>query len=80
MQVTGFDKVFAIADEDLERDTEDKTSAVHFLRFELNDTMLSASLAGAAIAAGVEHQNLSAVINPLPDNITDSLRQDLKQP
>ncbi len=80
MQVAGFDKVFAIADEDLERDTEDKTSAVHFLRFELKDEMINAALTGATIAAGVEHQNYTASVNPLADNIADSLRQDLNKP
>jgi len=77
MQVDGFEKVFAIADEDLERETEEKTSAVHFLRFELNTEMIAAAKNGAAIAAGVEHENYSASRNPLPENIADSLRQDL---
>lgn len=78
MQVDGFDKVYAIADEDLERDTEEKTSAVHFMRFELNDDMCSAVKNGSAISAGVEHENYQATIEPIADNIRDSLATDIK--
>ncbi len=77
MQIEGFDKVFAIADEDLERDTEEKTSAVHFLRFELNTDMVSAAKAGAPISSGVDHKNYTIHLSVLPENITDSLKQDL---
>ena len=55
IEVLGHPRVFAIADEDLERENEEKTSSVHFLRFELSAAMQSALLAGAALAAGVEH-------------------------
>ena len=54
VQVHGFGKVFAIADEDLERATEDKTSAVHFMRFELSDAMIAAAREGASISMGIE--------------------------
>lgn len=77
MQVEGFDKVFAIADEDLERDTEEKTSAVHFMRYELDKDMITAVKTGAAISAGVEHENYQAIINPIVSNIRDSLASDL---
>ena len=77
MQVEGFDKVFAIADEDLERDTEEKTSAVHFMRYELDNDMITAVKTGAAISAGVEHENYQATINPIVSNIRDSLASDL---
>ena len=77
MQVEGFDKVFAIADEDLERDTEEKTSAVHFMRYELTDDMVKAMKAGADISAGVDHENYKAEINPIASNIRDSLASDL---
>ena len=77
MQVEGFDKVFAIADEDLERDTEEKTSAVHFMRYELADDMVKAMKAGADISAGVDHENYKAEINPIASNIRDSLASDL---
>ncbi len=79
MQVAGFDKIYAIADEDLERDNAEKTSAVHFMRFELDNDMCSAVKNGAAISAGVEHKNYQSVINPIADNIRDSLAADLSQ-
>ncbi len=77
MQVEGFDKVFAIADEDLERDTEEKTSAVHFMRYELNDDMVNAVKTGSAISAGVEHENYQATVSPIAANVRDSLTSDL---
>jgi len=55
IEVHGEERVFARADEDLERENEEKTSAVHFLRFELSTAMTSALRAGAALAVGVEH-------------------------
>lgn len=55
MQVDGFDKVWAIADEDLERSTENKTSAVHFVRFEINDSMADALKNGSEWLIGVKH-------------------------
>jgi len=78
VQVEGSDKVWAIADEDLERETEDKTSAVHFLRFQLTPEMITAVKAGAALSAGIEHQNYSYQVNPVPDNIRVSLAGDLQ--
>ena len=77
MQVEGFDKIFAIADEDLERDTEEKTSAVHFMRYELDDDMIAAVKGGAAISAGVDHENYQATAYPIAANIRDSLAADL---
>ena len=77
MQVEGFDKIFAIADEDLERDTEEKTSAVHFMRYELDDDMIAAVKGGAAISAGVDHENYQATANPIAANSRDSLAADL---
>ena len=77
MQVDGFEKVYSIADEDLERATAEKTSAVHFMRFELNDDMCSAVKNGSAIAAGVEHENYQATIAPIAENIRDSLASDI---
>ncbi len=55
MQVEGFERVYAIANEDLERSNEEKTSAVHFMRFELNDDMIATLHQGAALTLGVEH-------------------------
>ncbi|HEY0767421.1 MAG TPA: DUF3501 family protein [Steroidobacteraceae bacterium] len=57
VEVLGHPRVFAIADEDLERENEEKTSAVHFLRFELTPAMIASLRAGAALAAGVDHEH-----------------------
>ena len=77
VRVEGFDKVYAIADEDLERDSEEKTSSVHFMRFELSDEMISAAKGGAAISAGIDHANYNQSVDPVPDNIRASLVDDL---
>ncbi|NLD67876.1 MAG: DUF3501 family protein [Limnobacter sp.] len=77
VRVEGFDKVHAIADEDLERENEEKTSAVHFLRFELDDAMATALKAGAALAIGVEHENYSATIDAVDEALRESLAGDL---
>jgi len=77
MQVEGFDKIYAIADEDLERDNAEKTSAVHFMRYELDNDMIEAVKKGAAISAGVDHENYQASLSPLPANVRDSLASDL---
>jgi hypothetical protein len=77
VQVEGFDKVYAIADEDLERDNAEKTSAVHFMRFELDKNMVAAVKAGTAISAGVEHENYQAIVSPVASNLRDSLANDL---
>jgi hypothetical protein len=62
VRIAGFDPVFAIADEDLERENEHKTSAVHFLRFELTAGMLAAAKGGAAISVGVDHLHYSSMV------------------
>ena len=72
------DKVYPIADEDLERTTEDKTSAVHFLRFELTPSMIAEIHKGAAISAGVEHRNYSITIDAIANNVAESLAKDLE--
>jgi len=77
VRVDGHEKVYAIADEDLDRSTEEKTSAVHFLRFELDAAMVAALKAGAALGVGVEHENYAARADPLPDAVRDSLAADL---
>ncbi|VAW92771.1 Hypothetical protein in Rubrerythrin cluster [hydrothermal vent metagenome] len=59
LQVTGFEKVMAIADEDMERDNAEKTSAVHFMRFEFTPEMTSAACSGADINIGSDHKNLT---------------------
>jgi hypothetical protein len=77
MQIDGHERVFAIADEDLERSNEQKTSAVHFLRFELNSDQVASLKNGAAIAAGIDHDSLRVEISRLADNIRQSLLADL---
>ena len=76
VQVDGHDKVYAIADEDMERDTEEKTSSVHFMRFELSDDMIQALKGGIGLAMGVDHDNLQVTVT-VPDNIRSSLVNDL---
>lgn len=78
VQIAGHDKVYPIADEDLERATEDKTSAVHFLRFELTPSMIADLHKGASISAGVEHENYSVTLDEIPANVASSLTQDLE--
>ena len=77
MQVAGFDRVWAIADEDLERENDDKTSSVHFLRFELSPQMCAQVKAGAAIGAGIDHDNYRHAVASLPQNVRDSLAKDI---
>lgn len=77
VQVDGHDRVFAIADEDLERSDADKTSAVHFLRFELDEAMIDSLQAGASLAAGIDHENYRVNVSPVSDNVRESLVDDL---
>lgn len=77
LQVGELDKCFAIADEDLERADETKTSAVHFLRFELNDDMVAALKDGTHLTAGIDHENYKVKISPVAENIRLSLLGDL---
>jgi hypothetical protein len=77
VQVAGFERLFAIADEDLDRENEVKTSAVHFLRFEVTDAMAGALKGGAALAAGVDHPNYHHELAPLPENVRAALASDL---
>ena len=77
VQVADFDRVFAIADEDLERETEEKTSSVHFMRFELTPPMAEAVKAGVSVSVGIDHESYRHAVEPLPANIRDSLAADL---
>ena len=76
VQVMDFARVHAIADEDLERENAEKTSSVHFLRFELTPEMVRAAKTGAAIAMGVDHALYMQEI-VVPQNVRDSLAADL---
>ncbi len=77
VQVLDEARVYAIADEDLERENEEKTSSVHFLRFELSDDMARALKAGQPLAIGIDHREYATVLSPVPAAIRDSLAKDL---
>jgi hypothetical protein len=77
VRVDGFQKVLGIADEDLERETEEKTSSVHFLRFELTEEMARALKQGAGLAIGVDHPEYRAEVAAVPPAIRSSLAGDL---
>lgn len=77
VRVGDLEPVYAIADEDLERETEAKTSAVHFLRFELADATATALKSGAALGIGVDHPEYRAEIAAVPAAVRDCLAGDL---
>lgn len=76
VQVAGQERVFAIADEDLERENEEKTSAVHFLRFELTPAMIAALRGGSELAVGIDHPRYNHVIQPVRPAVRTSLLAD----
>jgi len=71
------ERIYAIADEDLERETEEKTSSVHFLRFELDAESITSLKAGAPLAVGIDHEHYADTADPLPGNVRDALVADL---
>jgi len=77
VRVAGHDRVFAIADEDLERENDEKTSAVHFLRFELTPAMVAAAKVGAVVSVGMDHDAYRHSVDPLPEASRASLVRDL---
>jgi len=77
VQVDGFEKVFPITNEDLERETDEKTSSVHFLRFELTTDMAAAAKEGVALNMGVDHAAYTYACSPIIENIRASLANDL---
>jgi len=77
VQAEGFDRVYAIADEDLERENEDKTSAVHFLRFEVAPAMIEALKDGASLGLGVDHPHYRAEIPAVAEATRKALVEDL---
>ena len=77
IRVSEMERVFAIADEDMDRENEDKTSAVHFLRFELTPSMVEAMKSGASLCLGVDHDNYRHLVGPLADPVRLSLTRDL---
>jgi hypothetical protein len=78
LQVESCERVYPIADEDLERDNENKTSSVHFLRFELTPSMIAAVHSGASISIGADHPAYTVAATPLPPEVRDSLANDLE--
>jgi hypothetical protein len=76
LQVADCDRVYAIADEDLPRENDVKTSSVHFLRFELTAVMIAAVQGGSAVSAGVDHPAYRVTVK-IPEPVRDSLARDL---
>lgn len=77
LQVEGADKVFAIADEDLPRENDEKTSAVHFVRFPLSEDMAASLKYGVSLSAGFNHPEYTVTVSPIPAALRDSLIEDL---
>ena len=77
VQVSGYEKVNPISDEDLPRETAEKTSSVHFMRFELTSEMVSALKDGAALSVGIDHPKYQYAIEALTISMRDSLVADL---
>jgi len=76
-QVADFARVTPVADEDLEREDEHKTASVHFMRFELTPEMATAVKNGATVSMGIDHPAYTYAVEPIPQNIRDSLAGDL---
>lgn len=77
LQIAGHEKIYAIADEDIERERDGKTSAVHFLRFEIPRTAAAAVLAGAGMGMGIDHPNCMIESISVAPEVLTSLRNDL---
>ena len=78
IRISEMERVFAIADEDMQRENDEKTSAVHFLRFELSPSMVEAMKGGASLSIGVEHEGYRHTRSPLPPAVRDALARDLE--
>jgi len=79
VQVEGHGRAYAVADEDLERENADKTSSVHFLRFELDRAMAQALKKGANLAAGIDHPEYAVAATGLDPAVRASLTADLTE-
>jgi hypothetical protein len=77
IRVEGHDRVYATADEDLERENAEKTSAVHFLRFELEPAMISGLKKGMSLSVGIDHSEYAATVAPVDSGVAASLAGDL---
>jgi hypothetical protein len=77
VQVTGHERVFAIADEDLERENDEKTSSVHFLRFELTGPMIASLRGGARLGVGIDHEHYRYSVTEVSAATRQALIADL---
>jgi hypothetical protein len=77
VQVDGCPRVYAIADEDLERENEEKTSSVHFLRFEFDQDMIASIKHGSALAIGIDHPYYGVRLDEVSPEVQASLAGDL---
>jgi len=77
LQIGDAGKIRPIADEDLARSDEEKTSAVHFLRFELNESQVQSLKEGATLSAGIDHENYQVDVSPVSENVRNALLVDL---
>lgn len=76
IRVADCDPVYAISNEDLQRESDDKTAAVHFMRFELTDDMIARAKNGEAISMGIDHEVYNVTVDQVADNIRQSLVGD----
>ena len=77
VKIGDYDRIYAIADEDMERTTEEKTSSVHFLRFELPSIVRECATKGGCITMGIDHFSYRYSLDPIPASLANSLRDDL---
>jgi hypothetical protein len=77
LKIEGFSEIYPISDEDLGRSDDNKTSAVHFLRFQLGHEMIDGLKGGCQLSAGINHPEYKYTVNPIPQNISESLISDL---
>lgn len=78
VRIGDYDKVYAIADEDMERDTAERTSSVHFLRFEFDEAMIADARQGAPIGIGIDFDAYSHEVDPLPEETREALARDFE--
>ena len=76
VQVDGHAKVYAIADEDLERENDEKTSSVHFLRFEFAPEMIASFKGGAAVAIGIDNASYAVRVDEVAPDVQTALARD----
>jgi len=76
IQIKGFDKVYAIADEDMERNRDQKTSAVHFMRFEFDGKMIAAVKEGSAMSMGIDYEGFNQYVESVDEKVKQALIKD----